>query len=117
MLTSLSDLLLETSEDGRPLSNRSIREEVDTFMFEGHDTTAANMSFTLFLLASHPEVQKLVQEELDDIFGDDQERPIHMDDLAKMKYLESCIKESLRLYPSVPFISRTLKEDAEIQVR
>eukprot|EP00095_Tigriopus_kingsejongensis_P006185 snap_masked-scaffold191_size271209-processed-gene-1.13 protein:Tk06185 transcript:snap_masked-scaffold191_size271209-processed-gene-1.13-mRNA-1 annotation:"jc8026cytochrome p450 cyp4c39 enzyme - green common shore crab" len=109
------DLLIEVSDDGKILTDRDIREEVDTFMFEGHDTTAANMSFTLYLLAIHPEIQKKVQQELDDLFIDDPDRPASMDDLAKMKYLEACIKESLRLYPSVPLMSRTIHEDTTIE--
>ncbi|TRY61081.1 hypothetical protein TCAL_10154 [Tigriopus californicus] len=109
------DLLIDVSDDGRVLSDKDIREEVDTFMFEGHDTTAANMSFTLYALASHPEYQAKVQTELDSIFGDDPDRPASMDDLAKMKYLEACIKESLRLYPSVPLMSRTIHEDTVIE--
>lgn len=109
------DLLLDVSDDGRVLSDLDIREEVDTFMFEGHDTTAANMSFTLYVLASHPEYQAKVQEELDSIFGDNPDRPASMDDLSNMKYLEACIKESLRLYPSVPLMSRTIHEDTVIE--
>jgi len=108
------DLLLEASEGGRVLSDEDIREEVDTFMFEGHDTTAANMSFTLYLLATHPEIQKKCWEELDNIFEGDQDRPATSEDLGRMKYLESCLKESLRLYQSVPVISRVLAEDIEL---
>ena len=63
-----------------------------------------------------PQVQKKVQSELDDIFADDPERAATMEDLSKMKYLEACIKESLRLYPSVPFMTRTIHEDAVIEV-
>jgi cytochrome P450 len=89
------DLLIKESKGGTVLSDEDIREEVDTFMFEGHDTTAANMTFTLFLLASHPEVQRRCQEELDEIFaGSDREATSN--DLGQMKYLESCLKESLR---------------------
>eukprot|EP00092_Neocalanus_flemingeri_P041348 GFUD01045022.1.p1 GENE.GFUD01045022.1~~GFUD01045022.1.p1 ORF type:complete len:502 (-),score=108.75 GFUD01045022.1:66-1571(-) len=108
------DLLLEVSEGGKILSDEDIREEVDTFMFEGHDTTATNMSFTLYLLATHPQIQRQCLEELDRIFDGDQTRPATSQDLASMKYLESCIKESLRLYQSVPIMTRTLAEDIEI---
>ena len=51
------DLLLEASKGGAVLSNRDIREEVDIFMFAGHDTSAHSMSWTLWLLATHPEFQ------------------------------------------------------------
>lgn len=108
------DLLVEASKGGTLLSDYDIREEVDTFMFEGHDTTATNMSFTLWLLATHPQIQTRCQEELDQIFEGDQERPATSQDLAAMKYLECCLKESLRLYQSVPIISRILGEDVEI---
>lgn len=89
------DLLIKESKGGTVLSDEDIREEVDTFMFEGHDTTATNMTFTLFLLAAHADVQKKCQEEQDEIFmGSD--RPATSADLVNMKYLESCLKESLR---------------------
>ncbi|XP_068083527.1 uncharacterized protein [Anabrus simplex] len=107
------DLLLEASEGGKLLSDEEIREEVDTFMFEGHDTTSAAICWALFLLGSHQGIQDKVFEELDEIFqGSD--RPATMRDLQEMKYLEMVIKESLRLYPSVPFIGRILQEDVKV---
>ncbi|CAL4117635.1 unnamed protein product, partial [Meganyctiphanes norvegica] len=107
------DLLLEYSESGSQLSDEDIREEVDTFMFEGHDTTTSAINWTLYLLGLHPSIQEKVHEEIDGLFGDS-DRPITSDDLVKLKYLESCIKESLRLYPSVPLHSRELKEDLQL---
>ncbi|XP_063865089.1 cytochrome P450 4C1-like [Scylla paramamosain] len=107
------DLLLEASEDGKVLSDEDIREEVDTFMFRGHDTTSSGINWALYLMGRHPEEQARVQEELDSIFGDS-DRPVTMEDLRQMKYTENCIKESLRLLPSVPFIGRKLKEDIVI---
>ena len=89
------DLLIRESKGGTVLSDEDIREEVDTFMFEGHDTTACNMTFTLWLMASHPDIQHKCQEELDDIFNGS-DRPATSEDLSKMKYLEACLKESLR---------------------
>lgn len=108
------DLLLAASEHATtPLTDVEIREEVDTFMFEGHDTTTAGICWSLFLLGSHPEVQDRVVAELDTIFADEPDRRITMRDLNEMKYLERVIKESLRLFPSVPFIGRVLAEDTQ----
>lgn len=107
------DLLIEASDNGKKLSDEDIREEVDTFMFEGHDTTTAAISWCLFLLGNHLDCQEKVFQELQDIFGDS-DRNITFLDLGKMKYLERCLKEALRLYPSVSFISRRLGEDTEI---
>ncbi|XP_029918138.1 cytochrome P450 4V8 [Myripristis murdjan] len=108
------DMLLKTTdEDGNKLSHQDIQEEVDTFMFRGHDTTAAAINWTIHLLGSHPEVQRKVQQELQEIFGTS-ERPINTEDLKKLKYLECVIKESLRLFPSVPFFARRICEDCHI---
>lgn len=93
------DLLLEAKIDGKPLSDEGIREEVDTFMFEGHDTTTSTISFTLYNLAKYPEIQKKVYEEICEVLGDKDSHT--MQDLNKLRYLENVIKESLRLFPPV----------------
>uniref|UniRef100_A0AAY3ZVX5 Cytochrome P450 4V2 n=1 Tax=Denticeps clupeoides TaxID=299321 RepID=A0AAY3ZVX5_9TELE len=108
------DMLLKTTdEDGNKLTHKDIQEEVDTFMFEGHDTTAASMNWAIHLLGAHPEVQRKVQQELQEVFGES-DRPINTEDLKKLRYLECVIKESLRLFPSVPFFARSLCEDCYI---
>ncbi|ELK37957.1 Cytochrome P450 4V2 [Myotis davidii] len=64
------DLLLNVMDDeGNKLSHEAIREEVDTFMFEGHDTTAAGINWALYLLGCYPEVQKTLDSELEEVFG------------------------------------------------
>ncbi|MBN3301800.1 CP4V2 protein, partial [Amia calva] len=109
----LDMLLTATDEGGNRLSQDDIREEVDTFMFEGHDTTAAAMNWALHLLGAYPEEQKKVQEELEEVFGTS-DRPATTEDLKKLRYLECVIKESLRLFPSVPFFARSISEDCTI---
>ncbi|KAA0709318.1 Cytochrome P450 4V2 [Triplophysa tibetana] len=102
------DMLLKTTdENGKNLSHADIQEEVDTFMFEGHDTTAASMNWALHLIGSHPEVQKGVQAELQEVFGSSV-RHVEVEDLKKLRYLECVIKESLRIFPAVPLFARSL---------
>lgn len=55
----------------------------------------------------------MVNEEINRVFGDS-DRPITMNDLSELKYLECCVKEALRLYPSVPLIGREPMEDTVI---
>ncbi|GFY38783.1 cytochrome P450 4c3 [Trichonephila inaurata madagascariensis] len=72
------------------------------------------MTWTLFLIGLHPNVQSKIHEELDFVFGDDIDRPVTMDDFKDLKYLECVYKESNRLYPSAPIFARELIEDTII---
>ncbi|XP_001658816.2 cytochrome P450 4c3 [Aedes aegypti] len=108
------DLLLEATQDGQPLSDRDIRDEVDTFILGGHDTTATAIGWLLYLLGTDPQVQDRVFEEIDSIMGQDRDRPPTMIELNEMKYLECCIKEALRLFPSIPLIARKLTESVNV---
>ncbi|KAK9744653.1 Cytochrome P450 [Popillia japonica] len=107
---SFLDMLLEASEDGKIISDRELREEVNTFMFAGHDTTTANICWNLFLLGNYPEIQELVFEEVHSILND-KLTPTSISELSEMKYLECVIKETLRLYPSMPVIMRQLEQE------
>ncbi|XP_063705039.1 cytochrome P450 4g15 [Culicoides brevitarsis] len=107
------DLLLESAENGAVISDEEIKEQVDTIMFEGHDTTAAGSSFFLSMMGIHQHIQDKVQEELDQIFGDS-DRPATFQDTLEMKYLERCMMETLRMYPPVPVIARQLKENLKL---
>uniref|UniRef100_A0A034W2C6 Cytochrome P450 4d2 n=1 Tax=Bactrocera dorsalis TaxID=27457 RepID=A0A034W2C6_BACDO len=112
---ALLDVLLQSSIDGKPLSNEDIREEVDTFMFEGHDTTSSALTFCLHLISRHPLVQAKLFEEIRKVLGADKDRPVTQRDLGELKYMECVIKESLRLYPTVPLIGRNFEEDVVIR--
>ncbi|XP_058448862.1 probable cytochrome P450 4d14 [Malaya genurostris] len=111
---ALLDILLQTNIDGRPLTNEEVREEVDTFMFAGHDTTASAITFILYALAKHPEIQEKVYEEIVFNIGTDKDAPVNISSLNDLKYLDLVIKESLRKYPPVPFISRTAIKEANL---
>ncbi|XP_070495289.1 probable cytochrome P450 4ac2 [Chironomus tepperi] len=109
---AMMDTLLQAQVEGL-IDDEGIIEETDTFTFEGHDTTSNAMTFTLLLLAHHPEVQERILKEIQDITNGRED--LKMDDLNKMNYMERVLKESMRLYPPVPFISRTFSEDVKIR--
>ncbi|XP_045709356.1 cytochrome P450 4F3-like isoform X3 [Phyllostomus hastatus] len=104
-------LLLSKDEDGKRLSDEDIRAEADTFMFEGHDTTASGLSWVLYNLARHPEYQERCRQEVQQLLGDREPKEIEWEDLAQLPFLTMCIKESLRLHPSVTAISRCCTQD------
>ncbi|KAG6448732.1 hypothetical protein O3G_MSEX005696 [Manduca sexta] len=108
------DLLLESSQSGVVITDEEIKEQVDTIMFEGHDTTAAGSSFFLSMMGIHQDIQDKVIEELDQIFGDS-DRPCTFQDTLEMKYLERCLMETLRMYPPVPIIARHLKQEVTLR--
>ncbi|KAI4466640.1 cytochrome p450 family 4 [Holotrichia oblita] len=107
------DILIEASKTDATLGDEDIRQEVDTFLFEGHDTLTAAVCWCIFLLGNHLDVQERVYEEIQDTFRN-HEGPVNAEILGKLKLLERCIKETLRLYPSVPIVARQLQKDIDI---
>ena len=111
-LDFLDILLTAVDEDGVGLTNLEIRNEVDTFMFEGHDTTTSGMCWTLYCLAKYPEHQEKVREEVRSVLMGRQQ--LEYNDLKELKYTQWCIKEAMRLYAPVDSIFREIEEDMEI---
>ena len=109
-LDFLDILLTAEDEQGEGLTDLEIRDEVDTFMFEGHDTTTSGMCWTLYCLAKHPEHQEKVREEVRSVLMG--REWLEYDDLKELKYTQWCIKEAMRLYPPVFFVFR--RSDGEL---
>lgn len=79
-------------------------------MFSGHDTTTNAICFTLFTISKFPEVQKKLNEEIQQLIGD---TDVTFKTINEFKYLDLVIKETMRLYPPVPIISRRLHEEVD----
>ncbi|XP_032449970.1 cytochrome P450 4A25-like [Lynx canadensis] len=107
-LDFLDILRFAKMEDGSSMPDKDLCAEVDTFMFEGHDTTASGISWILYALATHPEHQQQCREEVQSLLGD--EHTGEWDHLDQMPYTTMCIKEALQLYPPVPGIGRELSK-------
>uniref|UniRef100_A0A0K0DNB3 Cytochrome P450 n=1 Tax=Angiostrongylus cantonensis TaxID=6313 RepID=A0A0K0DNB3_ANGCA len=109
------DLMLDLARRGL-LDSTDIHSQlrpVDTLMFAGHDTTSTGASWALYLLGCYPETQRKAQAEIDEVLGESDY--VTVEHLPHLKYLECCLKESLRIYPSVPMIMRELNADQEIE--
>ncbi|XP_056647982.1 cytochrome P450 4C1-like [Diorhabda sublineata] len=104
------DILLNAKITKNLIDDEGIKDEVNTFMFEGHDTTATAISWILRQLTIYSQYQDILYQEIIEVLGEDGKQP-ELQDLNELKILERFIKETLRLYPSVPVISRFLDED------
>ncbi|XP_067124838.1 cytochrome P450 4V2-like, partial [Centruroides vittatus] len=102
----LIDSLLDLHVKQGLMSKEDVIRDMEGFIFAGYDTTAHAMSWTLHFLRRFQEIQEKLYLELQDIFENDMNRDITIDDLTKMTYLECEIKESMRIYPPVLFIAR-----------
>jgi len=109
------DMLLKAKDNsGKGLTDIEIRDEVETFLFEGHDTTSSGLAWLFYNLARHPDIQEKCRNEVNDVLGD-HEGKIKTEHLPKLSYLTMCIKESLRLHSPVYVIGRTLDEDLPVE--
>jgi cytochrome P450 len=106
----LLSILLRAQDRGEQ-SDRQIRDEVMTMLLAGHDTTALTLTYTWYLLSQHPEAERRVHAEVDDVLGGD--RPT-MADVREFDYLERVIDEAMRLYPPVYTMFREPKEEVEL---
>lgn len=113
-LTFIDILLRYSIEVDSTLTTDDIREEVDTFMFEGHDTTAMGIAWSLYMIASRPDVQAKLHEELDGVLQSDLNADITLEKLKELKYFDRVLKECQRLFPSVPVIGRATSEDISL---
>ncbi|XP_054752787.2 cytochrome P450 4F6-like [Lytechinus pictus] len=95
------DTLLLASDARGGLTDKEMRDEINSFIFGGVDTTSSALTWLIYLLATHPEYQTMVQEEVDELFKDREIPEIRSEDLHGTPFLVKCIKESQRMYSFV----------------
>ncbi len=99
------------AEDTTQLTTEEIEDQLVTMVFAGHETTAAALGFTWYLLATHPDIRDRFHEELDTVLDGNPPSAADLDDL---EVTERIITESLRLFPPVHTIPRRTKTDVEL---
>eukprot|EP01126_Amoeba_proteus_P002233 TRINITY_DN1069_c0_g2_i3.p1 TRINITY_DN1069_c0_g2~~TRINITY_DN1069_c0_g2_i3.p1 ORF type:complete len:401 (+),score=64.30 TRINITY_DN1069_c0_g2_i3:573-1775(+) len=96
-------------EKGEKYPKKWLREILINFLIAGRDTTALLLTWSTYLIVSHPRVYFKVKEELSRVLSSDTD-PTD-EEISQLSYLKHCLKESLRLYPSVPFTGRSAMAD------
>ncbi|KAB0340003.1 hypothetical protein FD754_023476, partial [Muntiacus muntjak] len=100
------------TDNHKALSDQELLAQSIIFIFAGYETTSSTLSFLLYILATHPDVQQKLQEEIDATFPN--KAPPTYDVLAQMEYLDMVVNETLRMFPIAVRIDRFCKKDVEI---
>ena len=111
-LDMMSMLLDAKYEDGSSMSDQLVMDELITLFVAGHETTSNALTWTIYLLTQNLDIQKKLQEELDEVLA---ERDAQFSDLENLKYTEMVIKESMRLLPPAWALNaRQANQDTQI---
>ncbi|KAK9744655.1 Cytochrome P450 [Popillia japonica] len=111
---SFLDIIMDAKEKYGTVTNSDLRGLMNTFLLAGYETTAITISWAIFHLGNSPEIQQKAYEELQRVVKG-KRVPTTMEELHQLKFLECIIKETLRLYPVLPLITRELTEDIQIE--
>ena len=99
----LSVLVRLSEEKPRMMNDKKIRDQILTFFVAGHETVATALTWTWYLLAKNPEVNRKLHAEIDELL---KERLPEVVDVENMPYAKMVFAESMRLYPPVWIIGR-----------
>jgi len=98
-------------ETGEAMSDQQLRDEVVTIFSAGHETTAQALTWTFYLLSTHPEAEQRLRDEVRAALGD---APPSLADLPRLGYAARVIKEAMRLFPPAWAISRRAEAEDRI---
>ena len=105
-----SQFCLARDEDGNQFSDQEVIDHMIFLMMAAHDTTTSTLTSMLYALAKHPEWQERLREESLGL-----NEHLAFDEIDRLKLLDLCIKESLRMYPPLTSMPRQATVDCEFQ--
>jgi cytochrome P450 len=106
MLVDVTD-----QETGARLSDKQVRDETISFFIAGHATIASALTWTWYLLSTHPEGWRRLRAEVDEVLAG---RPPAVSDLPRLRYTTMVVQEAMRLYPPVYLVLRRALADDEV---
>lgn len=95
----------ERHESGK-LSLEEVVAQAFVFFIAAFETSSSTMALCLYELAKNQDAQRKAQKEIDELMRGDRSKEVSYDLMMELKYLESCIDETLRKYPPAPFLIR-----------
>ena len=104
-------LLRARAQDGEPLTDGEICDEVATFMLAGHETSANALTWSLALLSAYPAARERLEEELAAVLPD---RDPAAADVPRLPWARAVVSEALRLYPPAWTIERDALADDDV---
>jgi cytochrome P450 len=107
----LSRLVSAQDDDGSRMTDKQLREEAMTLYLAGHETTALTLTWSWYLLATHPEAEAKLADEWQRVLAGRAPTP---DDLPNLPYTDAVITEAMRVYPPVYLIGREATCDLEL---
>ncbi|MFQ5458021.1 MAG: cytochrome P450 [Myxococcota bacterium] len=107
----LSMLLEARGEDGAPMTDEELRDQMVTLLVAGHETTATALAWVVHRMLANPDVYAKLRRELRDVGGNG---PVAVDQMDRLEYLDAVIKETMRLNPIIPFVVRLARKPVRI---
>jgi unspecific monooxygenase len=106
----LSLMMAARDEQGQPMTDVELRDELITLLFAGHETTATSLAWALYWIHHLPHVREKLLQELDSL-GDNPD----LNNILRLPYLNAVCSETLRLYPvAMVTLNRVVKSPLEV---
>jgi len=104
-------LVAARDEDGRPMADAQLRDELMTLLLAGHETTATALAWTMHRVLTEEGVYDRIRSEIGAATRDGR---VVVENLGRLEYLDAVIKETLRLNPVIPDVMRLAKRPTRI---
>ena len=108
----MKQLMSAIDNEGQHIAEDELVQLVHSFIAAGHETSGAFLQWTLYYLATHPELQQALRVEINDVLGDSDD--ISYQHYQNMSLMDKFLKESLRLRPPIPIMLRSSGNDLNL---